>query len=110
MNNDTQIVKGILEGCILKIIEAGEIYGYRAVELLNDMGFDVTEATVYPILARLEIKGYLHVEKRPSPLGPMRKYYTLTRSGIEALAEFKDTWNRIGAIVNNVLEGKKNDQ
>ncbi len=110
MNNDTQIVKGILEGCILKIIGDGEIYGYKAVELLASMGFDVNEATVYPILARLQVKGLLRADKRPSPLGPMRKYYSLTRAGRESLLEFKDAWGRINAIVNTLLEDKKNDQ
>ncbi|MCL5072542.1 MAG: PadR family transcriptional regulator [Actinobacteria bacterium] len=54
MENDTQIVKGILEGCILKITKNEEIYGYKAVEKLNTLGFEVNEATVYPILTRLQ--------------------------------------------------------
>lgn len=104
MNNDTQIMKGILEGCILKIAEEEEIYGYKMVELLNEFRFEVNEATVYPILTRLQNKGKLKVEKRPSPLGPMRKYYFLTDLGRESLIEFQDTWNRIKNIVNKVLE------
>jgi len=110
MNNDTQIVKGILEGCILKIIDNEEMYGYKAVEKLNMLGFDVNEATVYPILTRLQNKGYLEVEKKPSPFGPMRKYYSLTKEGYNNLMEFKETWARINNIVNHVLEGEKNDK
>ena len=98
MNNDTQIVKGILEGCILKIVENEEIYGYKA------------EATVYPILTRLQNKEYLKIDKRPSPYGPMRKYYSLTKSGKESLQEFKDTWDRIKNIVIKVMEGDENDK
>lgn len=104
MNNATQIMKGILEGCILQIIGDRETYGYKVVELLNQLGFSASEATVYPILARLEIKGFLHADKRPSPLGPMRKYYSLTRAGRESLLEFKDTWQKINSIVTNLLE------
>lgn len=110
MNSDTQIVKGILEGCILKIIESGEIYGYKAVEILNDIGFEVNEATVYPILARLENKKYLKTEKRPSPYGPARKYYSLTGKGSESLQEFTEIWDRIKNIVNKVMKGNKNDK
>jgi PadR family transcriptional regulator PadR len=104
MANDTQIVKGILEGCILKIISKEELYGYKTVEILNEIGFDVNEATVYPILTRLENKGDLKVEKRPSPLGPMRKYYFLTEEGRQSLDEFQDTWRRIMKMVNQVME------
>jgi len=103
LNNDTQIVKGILEGCILKIVENGEIYGYKAVEKLNSLGFEVNEATVYPILTRLQNKKYLKVNKRPSPYGPMRKYYSLSKEGKKNLGEFKGTWERIKKIVNKVM-------
>jgi len=110
MNNDTQIVKGILEGCILKIVENEEIYGYKAVEELNILGFEVNEATVYPILTRLQNKEYLKIDRRPSPYGPMRKYYSLTEAGKKSLQEFKDTWDRIKNIVNKVMKGDENDK
>jgi PadR family transcriptional regulator PadR len=110
MNNDTQIVKGILEGCILKIVENEEIYGYKAVEKLNILGFEVNEATVYPILTRLQNKEYLNIDKRPSPYGPVRKYYSLTEAGKKSLQEFKDTWDRIKNIVNKVMKGDENDK
>lgn len=106
MANDTQMVKGILEGCILKIISDEELYGYKTVERLNEIGFDVNEATVYPILTRLENKGYLNVEKRPSPLGPMRKYYFLTGEGRKNLEEFQENWQRFSNIVNRIMEVK----
>jgi len=110
MRNDTQIVKGILEGCILKIISKGEIYGYKIVEKLNTFGFDVNEATVYPILTRLQNKGMLAIDKRSSPLGPSRKYYLLTNTGQLSLQEFQSTWLRIMTIVNQVMEEKSNDE
>lgn len=104
MANNTQIVKGILEGCILKIISKEELYGYKTVEKLNEIGFEVNEATVYPILSRLENKGHLKVEKRPSLLGPMRKYYFLTQEGKLYLNEFQETWQRMMKMVNDVME------
>ena len=110
MNSDTQIVKGILEGCILKIISEEETYGYDAVEKLNRFGFDVNEATVYPILTRLESKGFLAIEKRPSPFGPTRKYYSLTPSGGAYLEEFRETWRKISQTVHEVMEGEVHDK
>ena len=104
MKDDTQLMKGILEGCLLHVIAKGETYGYKAVETLKDYGFDVNEATVYPILLRLQNKALLDVEKRPSPFGPDRKYYSLTGEGVKELGDFKESWERLGSIVNKVLE------
>jgi PadR family transcriptional regulator PadR len=109
MNNDTQMMKGILEGCILKIISKEELYGYKTVERLNEIGFDVNEATVYPILTRLENKGHLKGEKRPSPLGPMRKYYFVTQEGQTNLQEFRETWLRMMKMVNELMEVDDHD-
>lgn len=97
------MMKGILEGCILKIISEEELYGYKTVERLNQIGFNVNEATVYPILTRLENKGHLKVEKRPSPLGPMRKYYFVTPDGQVNLQEFQETWLRMMKMVNELM-------
>ncbi len=106
MNHYTQIVKGILEGCILKIIEKGETYGYRILEGLNKYGFEVNEATVYSILTRLQSKGLLAIKKSPSPLGPVRKYYSLSAEGKDALKEFNAIWVRIQKITNYIMEGE----
>lgn len=109
MNNDTQMMKGILEGCILKVMKGREMYGYKAVEVLSSLGFDINEATVYPILLRLQAKGLLASEKRPSPVGPDRKYYTLTEKGSEVLKEFFDSWAELNGLVNKVMEGSFDD-
>ena len=109
MKKDTQIVKGILEGCILKIAQSGEIYGYQAVEMLESYGFEVNEATVYPILTRLHGKGFLKAQRKESPLGPMRKYYSLTSLGNEELESFSQTWEWIRVTVDGILRGDEND-
>ncbi len=108
MAQETQMLKGILQGCILVILADGEMYGYKVVELLKNYGFDdINEATVYPILTRLEKQKLLFFEKRPSELGPPRKYYSLTKQGKEELKLFVQSWNAITGKVNNILkEGK----
>lgn len=104
MTDNSQLSKGILEGCILKVIATGETYGYAIVEQLRAFGFeDISEGTVYPLLLRLEKNGWLKFEKRPSELGPMRKYYTLTELGGEALADFEENWSRMKNMVERIL-------
>lgn len=55
MKDITEILKGILEGCVLEIINQEETYGYEITRRLNQLGFtEVVEGTVYTILVRLE--------------------------------------------------------
>ena len=39
----TQLLKGILEGCVLEIISQREIYGYELIQILNEKGFNTTQ-------------------------------------------------------------------
>lgn len=105
MARNTQMLKGLLEGCILKIISKDETYGYEICEKLIRFGFkEVTEGSVYPILIRLEKKKLIFSIMKPSPLGPMRKYYYITDEGKTELMEFVTTWTEMKENVQNVLE------
>lgn len=105
MAEDTQMLKGILEGCILKIIKENETYGYEICEKLINSGFkDVGEGSVYPILIRLEKKKLIFSKIMDSPFGPKRKYYYLTEQGKEALNDFTILWDEIKNKVDNILK------
>jgi DNA-binding PadR family transcriptional regulator len=82
MDDLTEMLKGTLEGCVLEIIGREETYGYAITRRLNEPGFaGVVEGTVYTILLRLERNGLVQVTKRPSEVGPPRKFYTLKEGG-----------------------------
>ncbi len=105
MAEETQFLKGILEGCILALLQREKNYGYKVVEGLRERGFgDIHEVTVYPILTRLHKKGILEAEKRPSEIGPPRKYYALTPKGDDALREFLTTWETIKDKVDRLID------
>ena len=106
---NTQISKGILEGCIIQLVGNDETYGYKVVEQLNAIGMDVNEATVYPILKRLEKRGLLVVTKKPSALGPMRKYFRLSALGEEELLDFIKVWEETKLKVDLIIRGHSND-
>ena len=98
MENLTEMLKGILEGCVLEIISRRETYGYEITRRLNEMGFtDVVEGTVYTILIRLEKNGLVNVVKKPSDIGPPRKFFTLNAAGRRELAQFWARWEFIAA-------------
>lgn len=105
MFDKSQLMRGTLEGCILKVIAAETTYGYEIMEKLVRHGFDdVREGTIYPLLVRLEKKELISSEVRPSPLGPSRKYYSLTPSGREMLDAFAVCWDSISKAVKNIME------
>ncbi|WP_269153371.1 PadR family transcriptional regulator [Neobacillus sedimentimangrovi] len=88
------ILKGVLEGIVLEIISHGEIYGYEIAKKLRLLGFEeLAEATVYALLLRLEKNKLVHITKKPSELGPPRKFYTLNERGREALSSFWVRWD-----------------
>lgn len=67
MYDKSQMMRGTLEGCILKIISVETTYGYEIVMKLQDFGFeDMKEGTIYPLLVRLEKKKMISSEFRPS--------------------------------------------
>ena len=104
MFDKSQLMRGTLEGCILKIISLQETYGYEIILKLSTYGFeDISEGTIYPLLVRLEKKGLILAEFKPSPLGPNRKYYAPTSLGHEALATFKTYWDDISDKVSIIL-------
>ena len=110
MAKDTQMLKGILEGCVLALFARGESYGYRVVELLQECGLThIQEASVYPLLTRLEKKGMLSFEKRAAGNGPPRKYYKITKAGSTYLQEFYASWNDMTSVVDQVFSPLKEE-
>ena len=105
MQNRSQLLKGVLEGCILKIVQfKKETYGYEIVTELRKFGFgQCTEGTVYPILTRLEKRKSLCSQKKESLLGPQRKYYSLTEQGEKELEGFKETWEEFKKFVDGLF-------
>ncbi|WP_078551643.1 PadR family transcriptional regulator [Bacillus alkalicellulosilyticus] len=103
MENITEMLKGVLEGCVLEIISRGETYGYEITQHLRELGFaDVVEGTVYTITMRLEKNNLVNIEKKRSTVGPPRKFYTLNEAGQKQLELFWGKWNFISGKLNEL--------
>ncbi len=101
------MLKGVLEGCVLEIISHGEIYGYEITRRLNALGFsDVVDGTVYTILVRLEKNELVDIEKKPSDMGPPRKFYALNDAGREELRRFWAKWEFLASRINKPKTGE----
>ena len=105
MDNLTEMLKGVLEGCVLEIIGRGDTYGYEITRRLNALGFaDVVEGTVYTILMRLERNQLVEVTRKPSELGPPRKFFALNDAGRAELARFWEKWEFIASKIAELKE------
>lgn len=101
----TQLIKGVLEGCVLAIISQKEVYGYELIQSLKQNGFEnIVGGTLYPLLVKLEKNNNLQSVIKPSPNGPDRKYYSITPHGLVSLKEFNQQWTTLSSNVNQIMK------
>ena len=98
----TQLKKGVLDLCVLAILEREDGYAYDIARLLAD-AIDMGEGTIYPLMRRMQADGLVKTYLAESSSGPPRKYYQLTRAGHAALAAQKAEWTSFVASVARVL-------
>ncbi|MBN2737399.1 MAG: PadR family transcriptional regulator [Spirochaetales bacterium] len=105
MVNLTEMLKGVLEGCVLEIINRKETYGYEITRQLNALGFtDVVDGTVYTILIRLEKNKLVEITKKPSDKGPPRKFFKLNEEGRKELQRFWEKWEFVSSKIHELKE------
>ncbi len=101
-NTKAQMRKGILEYCILSILDKGEAYPSEIIDQLKSAKLIVVEGTLYPLLTRLKNEGILSYRWEESTSGPPRKYYKLTENGKTFLIELSSTWDELRQAVNKI--------
>ncbi|MGE0090849.1 MAG: PadR family transcriptional regulator [Bacteroidales bacterium] len=101
-NTKAQMKKGVLEFCILSILQNKDYYASDIINALKEAEMIVVEGTLYPLLTRQKNAGLLNYRWEESTQGPPRKYYTLTDKGKEALIELKKSWEELVNAVNSI--------
>jgi len=105
-NNQTQWLKGILDLCLLALIDQAPCYGYEMVQRMTERGFTlVSEGSIYPCLSRLQHQKLVESYSIASLEGPKRKYYRLLPAGQEQLVLWKKQWHTFATALENILEG-----
>lgn len=94
--------KGVLEYCILSIINKKEVYASDIIFQLKEAELIVVEGTLYPLLTRLKNDGLLSYRWEESKTGPPRKYYEITDDGKEFLQGLDKSWNDLLDAVNKL--------
>lgn len=93
----------LIECLILSVVETGDSYGYEISQTVK-LAADIKESTLYPILRRLEQRGYVTTYNQQFQ-GRNRKYYQMTDAGREQLAFLKEEWKQYRQIIDGIIEG-----
>jgi len=101
-NVRSQMRKGVLEYCILSILDRREAYASSIIDELKAANMIVVEGTLYPLLIRQKNQGLLSYRWEESTQGPPRKYYVITDKGREQLAEMDAAWSDICTTIETL--------
>ena len=106
---NTHYKKGVVELCILSLLEKRDCYGYEISEFLSGH-IGISDGTVYPILRKLKADGLLTTFLQEESGGPPRKYYKLTALGRETYHNDRAEYLKFAQTVKKLLEGDENDK
>lgn len=101
---NSQYKKGVLDMCVLAILEKGDSYGYDVADALSGK-IDLADGTVYPILRKLATDGSVTTYLQESQNGPPRKYYHLTPIGKNRLDKDREEWKGFSKAVDDIIGG-----
>jgi PadR family transcriptional regulator PadR len=105
-NTASQMRKGVLEFCILSVIQLGEAYPSDIIDKMKAANLNILEGTLYPLLTRLKNAEFLTYRWVESNSGPPRKYFMLTEKGAAFYKELEATWMELANAVEMITSGK----
>ena len=100
-NVTLELRRGVIVLAVLSQL-AGEQYGYSLLKSLSELGLEVDQGTLYPLLRRLESQGLLESVWKLEEARP-RRYYVISAEGKKALPRLKEEWNSIVAVMKKML-------
>ena len=101
---NVQFKKGVLELCVLVLLDKKDCYGYELVQEISNQ-IHISEGSIYPLLRRLTKEEYFTTYLVESNEGPSRKYYKLTQKGKDYLNALLIEWNEFSQGVNELIRG-----
>ena len=99
---DIQLKRGLLDVCVLAAIKNEDSYGYKIIKDIKPY-IEMSESTLYTILKRLESAELLTVRTAEHD-GRLRKYYHITKKGVERIEDFKEEWREVMSIYKFVTK------
>lgn len=102
----TDLPQGTLDMLILRVVALEPIHGYGIAQRLRQISKDVLQVqqgSLYPALHRLENRGWLAADWKPSETGREAKFYSLTKTGAKQLSLEDENWQRLSEAVRLVM-------
>ena len=114
MGSKLDLLQGTLDLMVLQTLHSmGSLHGYgiaRRIEQLSRDEVLLNQGTIYASLVRLQHRGWISASWGTSENNRRAKYYSLTRSGREQLAEVTSNWERLAAVIGRVLATSEGGQ
>ena len=104
---DKELIAATSKALILSILKEGDTYGYEIIQRvcgLTENELKWTDSMLYPVLHRLEKKGFVSSYWQASPTGRQRKYYSVSKDGLAELEEKKRQWQRANDALTSLWE------
>jgi PadR family transcriptional regulator PadR len=106
-SNNAQVLKGLLDALVLQALSQGDSYGFEIYQTITEQMQDdaglFRESTLYPLLHRLEAKGFVEPYWKPGNRGTDRKYYRITKSGKAQLKERVEDWLQVVRVLKRTI-------
>ena len=106
---DRELKKGSAELLILSLLQARQRHGYEINKLIEARSGGVLRfkvASLYPLLYRLERRGWIKGQWVEKAGQRRRRYYKLTPEGRKVLAAQRNTWRAFVEAINRVTEAE----
>lgn len=109
-----QVIKGLFDALVLRLLAQRDSYGFEIyhsiTEQIGEDGALFRESTLYPLLHRLEEKGFIEPYWKPGERGTDRKYYRITKAGRQQLAARVEDWTTVARVLERTIFSDKDDE
>ena len=96
-----ELKRGLVSLAVLNLLRE-EQYGYSVLKQLSDLGLEIDQGSLYPLLRRLEAQNLLESRWRIEESRP-RRYYVTSEQGLAALPRLREEWNRMVALMQPIV-------
>lgn len=110
---NAEILRGFTDAIILNVLKENDSYGYKIsrhiIEKTNNQ-MDIKDATIYLAFKRMEKEKLISAYWSDNCIGARRKYYKITKTGLEYLENKKEEWLKNRDILDKLLLGDDDER
>lgn len=97
-----ELRRGVLMLAVLSQLK-DEQYGYSLKQSLDELGMEINEGTLYPLLRRLESQGLLESDWQVVDDTRPRRYYKMSQEGEMIYANLTQEWQTMVGVMNHLM-------